>query len=101
MTNVKTPHKHAEVIRAWADGHSVQYRVGDSVEWETIGDYPMFVEDYQYRVKPEPKKHKYRVALFSRGDSVWTATEELSDEDFSEGCKNFIRYPTDWIEVEV
>ncbi len=34
MTNVKTPHKHAEVFKAWADGRSVQYRVNEEDKWK-------------------------------------------------------------------
>lgn len=48
-----TPHKHAEIIKKWADGHKIQMKVGE--EWIDINfDAPNFTSDY-YRVKPEPK----------------------------------------------
>ena len=43
---MKTPHVHATIIKAWADGAQIEVRVNDAKPW-----YP---ED-QYRVKPEPK----------------------------------------------
>jgi hypothetical protein len=46
------PHKHAEVIKAWADGAMVQLRTDAGMEWTDIKD-PSFCEDYQYRIKPE------------------------------------------------
>ena len=51
------PHKHAEVIKAWADGHAIQYRNGTTNPYWT--DMPIcspnWHEDVEYRVKPEPK----------------------------------------------
>lgn len=52
---MKTPHKHAEIIKAWADGAEIQVRgelVGD--DWVEIPD-PIWNECCQYRIKPEPK----------------------------------------------
>lgn len=97
MANVRKPHKHAEVIRAYADGHDIQmYGTSSWVDTE----YPIFAEEYQYRVKPEPKKHKYRVALLRDGDEIWTYTEE-NGKSTQESRIYFVRYLTDWIEVEV
>lgn len=52
------PHKHAEVIKAWADGAEIQIYCEDAGEWEdTITDRIGFqwYENMKYRVKPEPK----------------------------------------------
>lgn len=48
-----TPHKHAAVIKAWADGQEVQVRLnGDGgYLWKDI-DRPTFREECEYRVKP-------------------------------------------------
>jgi hypothetical protein len=98
MANTKTPHKHAEVIKAWADGATIETKWGCGI-WEEI-ERPSFSSDYEYRVKPETKKHKYRVALLSDGKDVWTTTEDCGDDDVGE-FTYFVRYLTDWIEVEV
>lgn len=46
------PHKHAELIKAWADGHTIQYKHGYAW-WDC--DYPDWESDEEYRIKPEPK----------------------------------------------
>lgn len=53
---MKTPHKHAEVIKAWADGATIQVRDPSDAEdtWEDT-DQSQWFEDWEYRIKPEPK----------------------------------------------
>lgn len=50
-------HKHAEVIKAWADGHAIQYRNEiTNPSWTDMPTCsPMWHEHVEYRVKPEPK----------------------------------------------
>lgn len=59
-----TPHKHAELIKAWADGAQIQVLTedyGQSGEtgnsWKDFGKdvAPGWVPSYQYRIKPEPQ----------------------------------------------
>jgi hypothetical protein len=48
----KVPHKHAEVIRAWADGATVQFQFYATKEWaDDLA--PQFHAERKYRVKPE------------------------------------------------
>jgi len=54
---MKTPHKHADLIKAWADGAEIEYRSYSSSNWHPIclgwtWDTTLIVE---YRIKPEPK----------------------------------------------
>ncbi len=100
MANVRKLHKHAEVIRAYADGHEIQCYDVENDRWFDTAK-PSFVLNVSYRVKPEPKKHKYRVALFSSDTDTWTRTEESSVAGVCTGYRHFVRYLTDWIEVEV
>lgn len=51
---MKTPHKHAELIKAWADGAEIQYSTGLSHLWHSA-DNPSWWKGYEYRIKPEPK----------------------------------------------
>lgn len=46
------PHKHAEVIKAWADGHAIQYRFMNEGPWEDIEE-PTWIPEDGYRVKPK------------------------------------------------
>ena len=52
MTKTYTPHVHAEVIKAWADGKPVEWRENPLQSWRLI-ENPGFIEDNEYRVKPE------------------------------------------------
>lgn len=48
-----TPHKWAELIKAWADGAEVQIFVGN--EWHDIQNPRFDSSESKYRIKPEPK----------------------------------------------
>lgn len=49
------PHKHAELIKAWADGAEIQWRWGHiNDEWETTTT-PYWQSDCEFRIKPQPK----------------------------------------------
>jgi hypothetical protein len=52
------PHKHAELIKAWADGAEIEIEllIGASLkpEWYEDGS-PEWHKDRKYRIKPEPK----------------------------------------------
>lgn len=51
-----TPHKHAEVIKAWADGQQIEQKRPSDPQWETIGDWPGWNELWSYRIKPAAPK---------------------------------------------
>ena len=51
---MKTPHKHAEFIKAWADGAEIQIRHPDTKTWCDCVD-PYWVPSAEYRIKPEQK----------------------------------------------
>jgi len=53
--SMKTPHKHAEVIKAYADGAEIEFFSPANGKWETTSKFPPFYDDFEYRVKPEPK----------------------------------------------
>jgi len=50
----RVPHKHAELIKAWADGAEIQVRVSTGGPWQSFKgtEYPLFYDEYFYRVKP-------------------------------------------------
>ena len=59
-----TPHKHAELIKAWADGAIIQVLVTEFCSssdtkqvWKDFGKdiSPGWVPGFQYRIKPEPQ----------------------------------------------
>ncbi len=49
---MKQPHKHAELIKAWADGAEVEAL--EDGEWVDVPN-PHWFYERQYRIKSEPK----------------------------------------------
>jgi hypothetical protein len=47
-------HKHAELIKAWADGAEIQIK-NNSTGWEDMDCTPSWADGFEYRIKPEPK----------------------------------------------
>ena len=53
------PHKHAELIKAWADGTEIEFRFKDAIQgwsdWKPNDG--RFSNDpwWEYRIKPQPK----------------------------------------------
>lgn len=78
--NKYTPHVHAEVIKAWADGKPIEY-LDDSGIWRRCFS-PSWLEDYQYRVKPE-EVVDYTV-VFSNGcpGALFAITREQANITF-------------------
>lgn len=106
----RTPHKHAELIKAWADGAEIQvkdltnYSDPKDCNWSDFSEFDDMVwyNEWEYRIKP--KTIKYRVALH-RGafkDSPLYTINYNSDAaaDHAEETYGFVRWLTDWIEVE-
>lgn len=50
--NKYTPHVHAEAIKAWADGKTIQGRHGPGFDWFDVPN-PKWNPNWEYRVKPE------------------------------------------------
>lgn len=49
------PHKHAAIIKAWADGAEIEYLPSNSLIWHPI-KAPCWEGDGDYRIKPKPPK---------------------------------------------
>ena len=68
-------HKHAELIKAWADGAIIEFRLMTGVGWtkwqEQHGGFIWYEDNAQYRIKSEPKP-----------DKVWYAMAYLNESDY-------------------
>ena len=49
------PHKHAELIKAWADGAKIQIASQVTFKWMDLEEPVIWHESHKYRIKPEPK----------------------------------------------
>jgi len=65
------PHKHAEVIKAWADGAKIQGKEDDGV-WVDI-KCPNWDWD-EYRIKPEPKPDTVQYIGIDKYSMRWDST---------------------------
>ena len=69
VNNERKPHKHAELIKAWADGEVIQFYDVLREKWKDCDEAPRWFDNNQYRIKPEPSDlEKYGVEV---GD-VWS-----------------------------
>ena len=54
----RKPHKHAELIKAWADGAEIEWvgatKYDGTKLWSVVAN-PPWNESHEYRIKPEPK----------------------------------------------
>jgi len=94
------PHKHAALIKAWADGAEIQYREHGDVPWKDTE--PAWVIRYQYRIKPGTIKYRTYLWRGSYGSyGIFTCTEEQNRGNEYEYMKDFIKWLGDWQEVVV
>jgi hypothetical protein len=56
--DMRTPHKHAELIKMWADGHEIQ-RYSRCNECWVDDPCPTWHVDSKYRRKPKPDAVRY------------------------------------------
>lgn len=106
-------HKYYEVIKSWASGETLQYRVvlddGTKSKWVDFFYFddnksPNFNdENVEWQVKPLPKKVTFRVGLMKTKypDTFFTIT---SNEDCAinyENRKDFVKWISEWIEYVI
>ena len=68
---MNTPHKHAEVLRAIADGNDVQCRKPSATDWydyrhDGCGYDPLTNHSWEWRIKPEPKPDVVRYIAMNK-----------------------------------
>lgn len=62
------PHKYAELIKAWADGAEIEMYFPNQEVWHFLAQ-PRWLDEYQYRIKPEPKPDVVRYTnIIQRGE---------------------------------
>lgn len=79
---MRTPHKHAELIKAWADGAEIELKSPYTGEKWVTHKNPQWLLDHEYRIKPEPKPDVVRWVYGRKGmgyDTFENACDEVSD----------------------
>lgn len=91
------PHKHAALIKQWADGAVIQIYNNDGQCWyDAPLNRPAWHETVTYRIKPVTRK--YRVAAFKDCSIIASSDNQANAFEIANG---FSRWLTDWIEYEV
>ena len=58
-------HKHAELIKAWADNKGLEIQYQDTIgNWITLDKTPLWVEETEYRIKPETVKDVRYISIY-------------------------------------
>jgi hypothetical protein len=70
------PHKHAALIKQWADGHEIE-KQANTGEW-FIDCRPDWHEYGYYRIEPEPKPDVVRNFEIHIDGSVWLNTTNMN-----------------------
>lgn len=92
------PHKHAELIKAWANGAEIEWRSNAVFSWVTCHS-PMWDDAGEFRIKPEKKW--YRVAEFVYSDETNAAAAYNEDQETNwPESKQFSRWITGRIYYE-
>lgn len=94
-------HKHAAVIKAWADGAAVEYRTRSNLPWKLTGSRPAWNPEYQYRAVPP--KIRFRLLIRQLGSSgrlVVSGVNDKTAERLAETHPTFVRWLGEWQEIE-
>jgi len=113
----KTPHKYANVIKAWADGETIQWRNLATPDTKSFWNKDSFWVDCtqnktpdfnsprrEWRIKPAHYSGKFRVAFY-RGVpgfsdyNIYIVHEDRIKE--AEQDELFVQWLTHWIEYNV
>lgn len=78
----KTPHKHAELIKKWADGAIIQVKTLGGTWVDACNNNPFWEPNHEYRVKPTLVKKWKWVYEGTSGKMIVTAWEYASPEEF-------------------
>ena len=76
-----TPHKHHDLIVAWAAGAEIEVQEPSDFIWHTTPS-PQWDISREYRIKPEPKPKVvlYACAYFEAGSGISYMSSRLTEE---------------------
>lgn len=72
-------HKHAELIKAWANGAQIEVKHPSNGSWWDAKP-PSWDLDYEYRIKPEEKKPVVMWKWVYKSHGSWVESEMFMSE---------------------
>lgn len=77
-TREMKPHKHAELIKAWADGAEIEFSESLYGDWIPTKQ-PEWSEKLNYRIKPEPKPDVISYVFCTKGGTLAWKYYQIGD----------------------
>lgn len=96
------PHKHCELIKAWADGATIEFLCPGTKKW-VVDNMPTWSCLSMYRIKPVPQTRWTRLYKNKITGCVYSVLSPEKWRSEYEGQfieKNCI-WVSDWIEIEL
>ena len=102
------PHKHAELIKKWADDPSIEleFKNSDSYEWNTLLGSPTWMTHREYRIKPKLVKREGWMLVSKRSlpvarltSNVYQTKQEADEVRPKHG--EYLTIKVEWEEEEV
>ena len=103
----KTPHKYANVIKAWADGEVIQWTNSELHFWIDLDQdkNPDFnSSELEWRIKPVRYSGKFRVAFYWGVPGFSDYNLYIVHEQFVKDAEQdelFVQWLTHWVEFNV
>ena len=81
-------HKHAELIKAWADGAEIEWKMPHQTTWSAVG-MPTWSEGYEYRIKPKQPVVRWEWAYKGKTIKKWMGSGTFfTDAEAAENLKD-------------
>lgn len=74
------PHKHAELIKAWADGAEIEFFYRVDKKWRSV-DEPFWECDVEYRIKPSNPNAEKIAEIETTISQLQQQVKELKNAD--------------------
>ena len=84
---MKAPHKHAEVIKAWAEGATIEFRHHKTHNWAVNYGSPNWYTDTEYRIAPEVRLPDLPESIVFSSTRVQLACREYGGQCYEAGYK--------------
>lgn len=96
-----TPHKHADLIKQWADGAEIEFKSSDGHWFPSTNNQPGWSPHREYRIKPQPQKRTVWIAIFPDYEVLFNDNDAI--ELFNKHnlpCLSIKKLELEWVDGE-
>lgn len=92
--------KHAEVIKAWADGAEIEYYCHTALDWRAK-EHKAWVDNYEYRVRPKAKVVRWQWIWRNQSGHTYIPSDLLTEKEIkNHRNKEFCLGKAEWTRME-